>query len=168
MTYRQSKSQRTKFRIWFQRNYRVLCLCDEIANASLSHRQIDRTIPDPDVLANRGVTIGGKGGTIAGALNNYGGAESLREAPKNPKNVISAFFNTVHLLPKDLRFEHVGARVVARMSQQGGLKITRGAHCYIQCWMYAATATKKSLVACKVHSHLFRPRKLYRYERRTC
>jgi len=120
------------------------------------------------VLANRGVTIGGKGGTIAGALNNYGGAESLREAPKNPKNVISAFFNTVHLLPKDLRFEHVGARVVARMSQQGGLKITRGAHCYIQCWMYAATATKKSLVACKVHSHLFRPRKLYRYERRTC
>jgi len=27
-------------------------------------------------------------------------------APKNPSNVTSTFFNTVHLLPKDLKFEH--------------------------------------------------------------
>jgi len=78
------------------------------------------------VLANRGVTIEGKGGTIARALNHYGGAESLREAPKSQKNVTSAFYNTIHLLPKDLRFEHVGARVVARMSQQGGIKNYKG------------------------------------------
>ena len=33
-------------------------------------------------------------------------AESLWGAPKIPNNVTSAFFNTVHLLPKDLSFEH--------------------------------------------------------------
>jgi len=27
-------------------------------------------------------------------------------APKSPNNVTSTFFNTVNLLPKDLRFEH--------------------------------------------------------------
>jgi len=48
----------------------------------------------------------GKGGTIPRAPNHHGGAESLREAPKRPNNVTSAFFSTVHLLPKDLRFEH--------------------------------------------------------------
>jgi len=32
-------------------------------------------------------------------------------APKIPNNVTSAFFNTVHLLPKDLKFEHGGAKV---------------------------------------------------------
>jgi len=32
-------------------------------------------------------------------------------APKSPKNVTSIFFNTVHLLPKDLKFEHGGAKL---------------------------------------------------------
>ena len=32
------------------------------------------------------------------------GAKSLRGAPKNPNNVTSTFFNTAHMLPKDLRF----------------------------------------------------------------
>ena len=31
-------------------------------------------------------------------------------APKNPNNVTHAFFNTVHLLQEDLRFEHRGAK----------------------------------------------------------
>ena len=38
------------------------------------------------------------------------GAESLREVPKSPNNVACTFFNTVHLLPKDLRFEHTWGR----------------------------------------------------------
>ena len=37
----------------------------------------------------------------------------------------------------------------------------------MQCWMYAATATKKSLALCKLYAHLPPPRKLYRYGRRT-
>jgi len=32
-------------------------------------------------------------------------------APKSPNNVISTFFHTVHLLPKDLKFEHAGAKL---------------------------------------------------------
>jgi len=31
--------------------------------------------------------------------------------PKGPNNVTSTFFNTVHLLPKDLKFEHGGAKL---------------------------------------------------------
>jgi len=53
----------------------------------------------------------GKGGTIPRAPNHYGGAESLRGAPKRPKNVTSTFFRTVHLLPKDLRSAHGGAKL---------------------------------------------------------
>jgi len=34
--------------------------------------------------------------------------------PKSPNNVTSSFFNTVHLLPKDLRFEHGGANFASR------------------------------------------------------
>ena len=34
-------------------------------------------------------------------------------APKSPNNVASTFFNTVHLLPKDLRFEHWGAKLAS-------------------------------------------------------
>jgi len=33
-------------------------------------------------------------------------------APKSPNNVAGFFFNTVHLLPKDLRFEHGCAQIV--------------------------------------------------------
>jgi len=34
---------------------------------------------------------------------------TILRTPKSPKNVTSTFFNTVHLLPKDSRFEHGGA-----------------------------------------------------------
>ena len=33
-------------------------------------------------------------------------------AMKSPKNVVSAFFNTVYLLPKDLSFEHGGPKLL--------------------------------------------------------
>ena len=41
--------------------------------------------------------------------HNFPGAESLRGAPKSPENVTSTFFDLVHLLQKDLRFDHGGA-----------------------------------------------------------
>jgi len=34
-------------------------------------------------------------------------------APKGPNNATSAFFNTVHLLPKGFRFEHGGAKLAS-------------------------------------------------------
>ena len=34
-------------------------------------------------------------------------------APKSPNNVTSMFFNTVHLLPKDIKFEHGGAKLAS-------------------------------------------------------
>jgi len=40
--------------------------------------------------------------------NHYGGAESLRGVQKSPNNVTSTFFNTVHLLLKELTLEHGG------------------------------------------------------------
>ena len=40
--------------------------------------------------------------------NHYGGAESLRGVQKSPNNVTSTFFNTVHLLLKELTSEHGG------------------------------------------------------------
>jgi len=43
--------------------------------------------------------------------SHHEGAEWLRRAPKNPNNVTSIFFNTVHLIPKDLSFEHGGAKL---------------------------------------------------------
>jgi len=63
-------------------------------------------------LTCKGVSTGGKGGTIPRASNSYGGAESLQgrpiivRVPKSPNNVTSTLFNTIYLLPKDLRFEH--------------------------------------------------------------
>jgi len=42
---------------------------------------------------------GGEGAQLPGHRITMG-------APKSPNNVTSAFFNTVHLLPKDRRFEH--------------------------------------------------------------
>jgi len=46
----------------------------------------------------------GQGGTIPLVPNHCGG-------PKSHNNVISTFFNTVHMLPKGLRFEHGGANL---------------------------------------------------------
>ena len=34
-------------------------------------------------------------------------------APESPNNVTSTFFNAVHLLPKDLKFEHDGAKIAS-------------------------------------------------------
>jgi len=53
----------------------------------------------------RNVTKGGKGAQFAGAQSLWG--------TKIHNNVTSTFFKTVHLLPKDLRFEHGGAELVS-------------------------------------------------------
>jgi len=37
----------------------------------------------------------------------------IAETPKNPNNVTHTFFNTVHLLPEDLRFENGGAEIAS-------------------------------------------------------
>jgi len=58
----------------------------------------------------KGHNEGGKRGTVPWGPNHRGGADSPRGAPKKPNNVTSTFFNTVHLLRKDLRFEHEGAK----------------------------------------------------------
>jgi len=44
--------------------------------------------------------------SLPGRLITTGGAS-------NPNSITSAFFNTVHLLPKDLRFEHAGTKVAS-------------------------------------------------------
>ena len=44
---------------------------------------------------------------------NSPGTESLWAPPKSPNNVTSTFFNAVHLLPKDLRFEHGGTKLAS-------------------------------------------------------
>ena len=54
---------------------------------------------------NRGVTRGEKGLQLPRRRNIAG-------APKGPTNVASTYFNTVHLLPKDLRYEHGGPKFV--------------------------------------------------------
>ena len=48
----------------------------------------------------------GQGGAITRVPNHSGGA-------KNPNNVTRTFFNTVHLLPEDLRFENGGAKLAS-------------------------------------------------------
>jgi len=60
--------------------------------------------------ASRGVTRGARGHNSLGA-ESLRGAELLREAPKNLNNVTSIFFNTVNLLPKELRFNHEGDKL---------------------------------------------------------
>jgi len=57
-------------------------------------------------------------GTISPAPNHYEGAELQREsawwlkrAPKSPDNVTSTFFNKLHLLQKNLRLKHGGAKI---------------------------------------------------------
>ena len=49
--------------------------------------------------------------------HNFPGAESLREAPRSPSDVTRTFFSTVHLLPKDLRFE-LGVAKLASCSRR--------------------------------------------------
>jgi len=47
-------------------------------------------------VSTRGVTKGAQ----------FPGRRITMGAPKSPNNVTDTFFSTVHLLPKDLRFEH--------------------------------------------------------------
>jgi len=49
-------------------------------------------------VSTRGVTTGAQ----------FPGRRIIMGVPKNPNNVTSTFFNTVHLLPKDLRCKHGG------------------------------------------------------------
>ena len=81
------------------------------------HLTLSRPWHHVDLLRNlglhcRGVTRGERG-------HNYPGAESLwgrritAEGAENPNSITSAFFNTLHLLPKDLRFEHGGAKLAS-------------------------------------------------------
>jgi len=60
----------------------------------------------PEVDQGRGETRG-QGGQIFPGAKPWG-SESLRGQPKSINKVTSTFFNTVHLLPKDLRLEHGG------------------------------------------------------------
>jgi len=53
-----------------------------------------------------------KGGAIPQAPNHYGGAESLWVRRKVP-TMSQLLCSTAHLLPKDLRFEHGGAKLVS-------------------------------------------------------
>ena len=54
------------------------------------------------LTCKQGRNEGGKGEQFPGRRT----TESLLGTPKSPNNVISTFFNTLHLLPKDLRLEH--------------------------------------------------------------
>ena len=58
------------------------------------------------MIITRGVTTGGRGAQFPGRRIPMG-------APKSPNNVTSTFFNTVHLVPKDLRFEHGGVKLAS-------------------------------------------------------
>jgi len=53
---------------------------------------------------------GDKRGIITRAPNHCGGAEWLREVQESRSSVKYFLKYTVHLLPKDLRFEHGGAK----------------------------------------------------------
>jgi len=55
----------------------------------------------------QGPNKGGKGGTIPRVSNHCG------RAPKSLNNVTSTFFNTIHMLPKELRFEHGSAQLAS-------------------------------------------------------
>jgi len=61
----------------------------------------------------------GQGGAITRAPIHSGGTEILRgrrliaRTPKNPDNFTRTFFNTIHFLPKDLRFEYGGAKLAS-------------------------------------------------------
>jgi len=56
---------------------------------------------------------GGKGVIIPRVPNHYGERRMSAGVPISPSNVTSTFFNAVHLLPKDLKFEHDGAKLAS-------------------------------------------------------
>jgi len=83
----------------------------------------------------RGVTTGG---IIPGALNHYGGDESLQGASKSPNNV----HNTAHLLPKDLRFDHGGPK----LASCPGCHLTSLRPCPTHILLFAATPNQKLIL----------------------
>jgi len=60
-------------------------------------KDYDAAVAVPDRALGRGSQIRG----------------SLWGAPKSPNNITSTFFNTVHLLAKDLSFDHGGAKLAS-------------------------------------------------------
>ena len=58
-------------------------------------------------IAKQGRNEGGKGGTISQATNHYWGTEKSQQSHKY------FLFNIVHLLSKNLRFEHGGAKLAS-------------------------------------------------------
>jgi len=66
----------------------------------------------PGTLGRGGGQFPGRQITI-GAPNLCWDTKRLRRVSKRPNNITSNVFNTVPELPKDLRFEHGGARVAS-------------------------------------------------------
>ena len=66
-----------------------------------------------DIYTVAGHNEGGKGGINPRVPNHYGEHRMTAGVPKGPNNATSTFFSTVHLLPKDLKFEHGGAKVAS-------------------------------------------------------
>jgi len=68
------------------------------------------------LYGRRGVTRGlqfpGRRITME-APNRYEERRMTAGTLKSPNNVTSVFFNTVHLLPKDLKIEHGGAKLAS-------------------------------------------------------
>ena len=67
----------------------------------------------PDTgIRTQGCNEGRRGAQIPGG-ESIRGVEWLRRTPISPNNVTSTFFNTVHLLPNYLRFEHGGVKLAS-------------------------------------------------------
>ena len=80
----------------------------------------DKSVRSFSYVQLRGVTRGSEGGrnsldveSLWGRQITAGGAEWLQWARKSHNNVTSTFFNTVHLLPKDISFEHGGTELAS-------------------------------------------------------
>ena len=73
-----------------------------------------------------------------------GGTEWLWGAPKSPYNVTSTFFNTVHLLLKDLRFEHGVVKVAS----------CPGRHLSSLCPWFCRTLTKSCQFHCQITNNV--------------
>jgi len=65
--------------------------------------------------SDRSVTRGARGRNSPSAESLWGRETTAggTESPKSPNSVTSTLFNTVHLLPKDLTFEHGGAKLAS-------------------------------------------------------
>jgi len=64
-------------------------------------------------IRSQGHNEGGKASIIPRVPNHYGEHRMTAGVPKGPNNATSTFFSTVHSLPKDLKFEHGGAKVAS-------------------------------------------------------